>query len=366
MKIFIDLTSLARTITGIENHTLNLCKALLKNCPVNITFVLLFRNAIHPDFQEFKYHHKLKVSPFKSQFLTEQVYIPFFLLLHHFDQVFFPCFPPGLLFNGNFITICYDATMWKYQDTLSLKNRLYFKPLAERALKKAKNIFTISESSKIDIESCFPKIKGKIQNISAALPDAFGGQILYSNLQALTKKYNITKKYFISVGSIEPRKNLQFLIETIAPILQEKDMQLVLVGRKAWGCKELALKIKKLNISNFIIQTGYVSTNELQTLYNGAECFLFPSLYEGFGFPILEAFACECPVITSNVSSMPEVAGDAALFIDPRNGKMLCEAIEKILKSNNLKQELVRKGKERLKLFSWDNCAKKCLNVICK
>jgi glycosyltransferase involved in cell wall biosynthesis len=365
MKIFIDLTSLARKLTGIENYTLNLINAMVKQDTIN-EYHLVFRTSINAEFNGLNRQGIIfYLSPFKSQLLTEQIYLPYLILKKHFTFCFFPCFPPGLLTFGKIFTICYDATMWRYKKTLSIKNRFYFKPLSQLGMRRAESIFTISESSKKDIEQCFPHYKEKIYNVSAALPNSFINPV-FLNSKVIFKKYSISKKYIICVGSIEPRKNLQFVIENIEHILKKRDMQLVLVGRKAWGSKELALKIEKNKLADCIVQTGYITTNELQTLYNGAECFLFPSLYEGFGFPILEAFACECPVITSNVSSMPEVAGDAALLIDPRNGKMLIDAIECILKHQDLKNDLVRRGKERLKQFSWENSANLCINAICK
>jgi len=361
--IFIDLTALSRTITGIENYTLNLCCSLMENMPHHFKCHLLFRKEIHPAFIEYQGHHTLSISPFKSQFITEQFYIPMLLLLNKFYLCFFPCFPPGFIVKKRIITICYDAAMWKFRHTLSLKNKMYFRPLSERALKNAKTVFTISDSSQKDIEDIFPIVKGKIFNISAALPTSFSGH-LDGSFQEVSRKYSIKGKYFITVGSIEPRKNLQFLLETIAPILKNKEMKLVLVGRTAWGSKELENRINELNISNFLIKTGYISIQELRILYKNAECFIFPSLYEGFGFPILEAFSCDCPVITSNVSSMPFVAGKAALLVDPTNSQMLKEAILNIVTSQDLKSKLVIKGREQLKLFTWEKCAKDFIKVI--
>jgi glycosyltransferase involved in cell wall biosynthesis len=363
-RLFIDLTALARTITGIENYTLNLCQAILKHCPSDISCYLLFRNSIHPAFVKTRGQHKLKVSPFKSQILTEQLYIPSIIKFNRFDVSFFPCFPPGLLVSNKMFIICYDATMWKYKETLSLKNKMYFKPLTENAINKANKIFTISESSKRDIEKAFHGVANNIVNLSAALPSSFLTPS-FLPFGDLIIKFSITKKYILSVGSIEPRKNLSFLIRTVAPLLKRKDIQLVLVGRKAWGNKEVESIIKEMKIADYIITTGYISTQELQTLYRFAECFVFPSLYEGFGFPVLEAFACGCPVITSTVSSLPEVAGNAALLIDPTDGKALIESMENILENNFTRQELISKGKNQINQFSWDVCAKRFWDNFC-
>jgi alpha-1,3-rhamnosyl/mannosyltransferase len=139
---------------------------------------------------------------------------------------------------------------------------------------------------------------------------------------------------------------------------------LVLVGRKAWGSNSIDNEIEQLNIKDRILKTGYVSNFDLRCLYSKARAFLFPSIYEGFGIPILEAFACGCPVVTSRVSSMPEVAGNAALLIDPTKGDELVTAISQILDSEILRHDLIKKGLERLKNFSWNNCAQILLDAF--
>lgn len=357
-KLFIDLTGLARTITGIENYALNISKAILKSCKDDVVCYLLFRKFIHPEFLEFKDRHILKISPFDSQILTEQLYIPFYIKTNRFDYCIFACFPPGLLVRKRIISVCYDAAMWKYKETLSLKNKIYFRPLTELALKKADKILTISNSSEIEIGHYFPSLKDKITNISAALPGSFS-EIKFADYDRIVEKFGIKKKYIISVGSLEPRKNLKFLIQNIAPLLIEADINLVIVGRKAWGSSDIETLINTLKVGNRIILTGYVSTTELQSLYQFSECFVFPSLYEGFGFPILEAFSCGCPVIASNCSSIPEVAGNAAILINPLDGNELIEKIKLIVNNPAYKENFRIKGYEQLKKFSWQKCAEK-------
>jgi glycosyltransferase involved in cell wall biosynthesis len=366
MKILIDLTSLARKITGIERYSLSLSEEIVKKDNKN-QYVLIFRKNIHNFFSSIqKSNVSCCCSPFKSQLLTEQVYLPYVILRLSPDISFFPAFPPGF-FAGffHFTYMCHDAVMWKFPETLSIKNKLYFRPLAERACKKAQYIFTNSLFSKTDLISVFPKYKNKIIVLGGGVQKKFFKK-KNTEISTVLTEYKINKKYLLITGSLEPRKNLPFVFNNIGNILRKHSLLLVVVGRQAWGEKTVVDAIKKNDLVDYVILPGYVSNNHLQCLYSGAEAFLFPSLCEGFGFPILEAFACECPVITSNVSSMPEVAGDAALLIDPRNGKMLIDAIECILKYQDLKNDLVKRGKERLKQFSWENSANLCINAICK
>ena len=355
MNIFIDLTGLRRSITGIENYTLHFAKTLL-NMDNKNEYHFLFRRNIHPDFQDpvnLSSRFTFSISKFKSQFLTEQLFIPWFLANHNFDFAFFPCFPPGLfVIHKKLVFLCHDAVMWKYPKTLSLKNKLYFRPLAENALWKASLVCTNSESSREDIGHYFPNVHERTINIGAAISDKYS-EFDSAMIPKVLRKFGISRKYLLCVSSLEPRKNIPFIVTTTAEILRKHDLLLVLVGRAAWGRTAIDKAIQRVNISERVVRTGYVSLNDLKCLYSAAEVFLFPSLYEGFGFPILEAFACGCPVITSNVSSMPHVAGDAALLIDPTSEEDMKRAIHAILRQEHVRSALISKGSQQLSKFSW-------------
>lgn len=246
---------------------------------------------------------------------------------------------------------------------MSVKNRLYFKPLMERSLKHAEFILTVSESSRNELQYFFPQYSEKIRNIGAALPERVYG-VTSDEAMNLLKRLRIDTPFLLSVGTVEPRKNLPFTIKSLAPLLKGRGLKLVIAGRSAWGSVQINKLIESENLESNIIRTGYVSDCELQALYSTAEALLFPSLYEGFGLPILEAFACRCPVITSDISSMPEVAGDAAVLIDPTKGETLQNAVEKILTDTNLRCELINRGLKRLKFFSWKKCAQKVYEIL--
>lgn len=362
--MFIDLTSLCRTLTGIEKYAQNVALALLRQAPEDTTFHLMFRKEIHPSFSYLENERFIKVlSPFKAQILTEQIFIPYYLAMNQNDLCVFPSFPPGLLVFKSIVFFCPDATMWRYKDFLSLKNKLYFKPLSTMAMYKAKHICTISDSSKKDISHYFSMVQNKISNIGAALPGKFtkSSEVETKNAK---HKFEIKGDYLLTVSSLEPRKNLPLIIKSVAPVLKKRNIQLLLAGRKAWGNEEIEAIIKDYGVQDKITATGYISDFELQCLYSGAKTFIYASKYEGFGFPILEAFACECPVITSNVSSMPEVAGDAALFVDPNSQESIRNAVIRILGSEQLRNDLIHKGTERLKSFSWDETARRFLKAI--
>lgn len=169
--------------------------------------------------------------------------------------------------------------------------------------------------------------------------------------------------YILAVGKISPRKNLQTVIRALKKLQSEIPHHLITVGGNGWDFKGIKEMINSPGLAERVHFMGYVSDEMLNSLYQKASLFIYPSLYEGFGLPVLEAMAAGCPVITSNVSSMPEVAGDAALLVDPRNVEDVASAIETVCKNHSLAAELKRKGKERASLFSWEKCAEETLLI---
>jgi len=190
-------------------------------------------------------------------------------------------------------------------------------------------------------------------------------EVIYEGVSDRFKPGKQKKQNFVlAVSTLEPRKNFVRIIQSYINLREKFSAaeDLIIVGKKGWHFKEI------LNIppeyESHIDFTGYVSENKLIELYQTAKIFVYPSLYEGFGLPVLEAMACGCPVITSNVSSLPEVAGDAAILVDPYNTDALTDAMHKVLTNENLRERLAVMGLERAKKFSWERCARETLNVF--
>ena len=198
-------------------------------------------------------------------------------------------------------------------------------------------------------------------------------------LSAVRARYGLGAPYFLYVGTLHPRKNLVRLVNAFAalksangarsePADGRADMasepQLVLAGQKGWLYDEIFAKVRKLGLEDRVILTGYVPAADLPVLLSGALAFVFPSLYEGFGLPVLEAMACGTPVICSNVSSLPEVGGDAVLQIDPLDTEALAEAMHQVTTDEGLRTMLVGRGYEQVQRFSWQRCANQVLQVL--
>lgn len=224
----------------------------------------------------------------------------------------------------------------------------------DHALKHSKRVLTVSENTKKDIQNIFGTDE-RIIHIAGNAVDAAFRIIGQDETERLTKLFNIpnNKKVLLYVGNLKPHKNLPRLLEAFKELNRE-DTILVLAGR-AFDSLSLQEQEETLHIQQSVIHTGEVTKEELIALYNRAEVFVFPSLYEGFGIPPLEAMACGAPVAAANNSSIPEVVGDAAILFDARDTKQIKEAIRQLLDNEDLKQECICKGRERVKLFSWDN-----------
>ena len=165
------------------------------------------------------------------------------------------------------------------------------------------------------------------------------------------------ENYILAVGTIEPRKNIRRLIQSYLRLrdINHIEENLVIVGKQGWSCDDV-YDIPEAARDNIIFK-GYVSKNELIELYQKAKLFVYPSLYEGFGLPVAEAMACGCPVVTSNLSSLPEVAGNACLLVDPYNMKDIASAILKVLDNDQFAASLTAKGRKQVHQFTWSKCA---------
>lgn len=179
--------------------------------------------------------------------------------------------------------------------------------------------------------------------------------------------YGLSETYLLYVGTLHPRKNLVRLVQAFARFLRSSmssDLQLVLAGQKGWLFDEVFAQVRRLGLTERVVLTGYVPDADLPVLLSGALAFVFPSLYEGFGLPVLEAMACATPVVCSNVSSLPEVAGDAALLVDPLDTESLAGAIGRIVTDEGLRRTLVERGLRQIRCFSWRRCAREILQVL--
>jgi glycosyltransferase involved in cell wall biosynthesis len=233
----------------------------------------------------------------------------------------------------------------------------------KKQCQKADIILTPSENTKQDMVNEYGIVGDKIQILQPGISWE-EGLITTENIQRVKEKYNLPEKYILYLGTLEPRKNIESIIEAYnISGLKIKNYELIIVGGKGWKNKKL---LKLIENSLGVKYIGYVNKEDKQLLYNLSSLFIFPSLYEGFGLPVLEAMSQEIPVITSNRTSLPEVIGTSGYLVNPYNVLELAEAMKNILSDEKLRKMLIIQSKEQTKKFNWNNSAKKFLNLICE
>ncbi len=263
------------------------------------------------------------------------------------------------------IATIHDLVAFHHPQTIPSRYAFYMRFLIKLMIRKASAIITDTEFIRHEIIEAFHIDENKIQAVPIAVSELFRPINDQERIDQVKRRYGIKKDYFLHVGNIEPRKNLSSLFEACKLIWDKinKDFQLVVVGKKGWLYDDIFATLKKTGIEEGVIFTGYVHEEDIPVLYSGARFFVFPSIYEGFGLPILEAMRCGTPVITSRVSSMPEVAGDAALYVDPFRIEDIAEKILTLAYDGSLQEALRQKGFAQASKFSWVETARKTLKV---
>lgn len=252
----------------------------------------------------------------------------------------------------------YDLSLRLYRETHPRERVWFFEYFIKKRLQYAGHILTISEFIRQEIIAELNVPPERVTAIPLAADPLFA-PCTAEEIDHIKSRYHLPESYLLFVGSLEPRKNIDILIEAMGKLKNE--IPLVLVGWSAWGNKEWMDKIASKGLSSRVFVTGHLPDADLKGIYSGATALIYPSLYEGFGLPILEAMACGCPVICSNVASMPEVAGDAALFIDPSNSDDLTGAIETLLQDSELRNRMINKGYQQNAAFNWGKTAGKTI-----
>jgi glycosyltransferase involved in cell wall biosynthesis len=264
------------------------------------------------------------------------------------------------------LVVIYDLSFIYHPEFASPRNLAAMVKFVPESIRSSSKVITISQNSKKEITDYYKVEPSKIEVINPAVDHNIFKRQSAARVAAIKTKYGIRKPYILSVCTLEPRKNLIGVLDAFSMLdedIKEK-YALVLVGGKGWLDDELQAKFNKLSKKYDLVKTGYVPDEDLPALYSGAQVFAYPSFYEGFGMPPLEAMACGTPVITSNNSSLPEVVGDAAISIDANDTKRLSKEIQRVLNDNILSGEMIKKGLVQAKKFDWDTSAIKLINLI--
>lgn len=270
-------------------------------------------------------------------------------------------FTPAAVRNVPQVFTIYDLSLQKFRE-MHPKERVWFSNFFLKCrLRYAAHVITISDFIRSEICEYLHLPPEKVTAIPMA-PDPFFSPRGRKKSQRVVEALGLPRDYLLFVGTLEPRKNLSLLMRAAAACRSR--IPIVLTGWEGWGRDAMLKARRDQGLRGRVLTTGYVDEESLACLYSNAQALVFPSLYEGFGLPILEAMACGCPVICSNTASLPEVAGDAALLINPRDVEEVADAIDRIVDDSTLRDDLIRKGYGRAACFSWKKTAEETLAVF--
>ncbi|MDD5071614.1 MAG: glycosyltransferase family 1 protein [Patescibacteria group bacterium] len=305
--------------------------------------------------------------------LAEQIIMPYLIWREHLDLLHFPHFNVPILTPVKFAVTIHDLILTKFPTiratTLSplfykIKNFVY-RVVIWMAVKRSKIVIAVSQFTKDDIVRQFKIRTEKVAITYEGVSGSLNGKSGDSHDKEILLGYNIRSPFLLYVGNAYPHKNLEGLIKVFSVIHGKRpDLSLVLVGRQDYFYKRVKEFSKKYwDKESPVIFPGFAPDEDLKIFYSQALAYIFPSFYEGFGLPPLEAMACGCPVISSDKSSLPEVLGQAAIYFNPEDEKEMVRKVEEVIEDKNLREDLVKRGYEQVKKYSWEKCARETLRV---
>jgi len=281
--------------------------------------------------------------------------------LHHATDF---VLPPTLPSTKTILTV-HDLSFIRVPDAATPSLRSYLNQVVPRSVNHADHILADSQATKDDLIELYKTPEGKITVLLSGVDKRFKPITDTMALSHTKEKYGLTGiKYIFSVGTVQPRKNYSRVIQSLAALRKAgHNIHYVIAGGKGWLEDDMYQAIEETGLSDYIHLLGFVDDEDLPTLYSASECLVITSLYEGFGLPILEAMACGIPVITSNLSSLPEVCGQAGILVDPLDTTAITNAIQSVLSDETQREQMIQAGFKQVANFTWERSAKQLKNV---
>ena len=382
MLIALDVRSLLQPLTGVGNYTYNLLWHILEQDEQN-DYLLLGPPGIRRNLIEARLSREEKVLRLEQtaigrvqrgsaqqrlKMFMRYGSIVFFRLNYSLRRVNL-FFGPNFFgfFSSSHLTVItvHDLSYLIYPDCMAKKTLRFLQKYMPKCLARADRIIAVSKNTKKDLV----RLCGVPEEKISIVYPGYNSEVFRPakiEHRILSDTFNLEPGYILYVGTIEPRKNLVTLLEAYRLLGQRGiTAPLVLCGPMGWKSESFLTNLKTLRSTNAVRLIGYVDEQWLPLLYSGASCFVFPSLYEGFGFPVLEAMACGCPVVSSGVSAIPEVVGGAGLLLDdPRDENLLAEAVSRVLEDQDLRAQLRAEGIKQASHFSWRKTARETLKIF--
>lgn len=344
---------------GVSVYTLNLLRYFKKFSNPQNQFIIYLREKPFEDLPLPSKFFRYEIV--NGKFLWSQIFLPLHLFQNKNIDIFFsPAhYTPRFCPVPTIVTI-HDLSYLYFPQEFLKKDLIQLTDWTKYSIINAKKIIAVSKTTKKDILKTYNVDESKIE-------------VVYNGYEKAVKippptwktEFKFKQPTILYVGTLQPRKNISRLLQAFEKFRQiYPGYKLILAGKKGWMYEEVFEEISELGLNNDVFSTDFISDLQLMFLYKNAFCFVMPSKYEGFGIPILEAMSFGCPVISSFSSSLPEVGGDACLYFDPSNTYDLFEKIKLLKENDKLRKELIKKGLERIKDFSWKKCAEETLQTI--
>lgn len=369
MRIGLDYTSALRQRAGIGRYTRGIVGALADLDRDN-QYILIVPSDIGdaPPITGAGQMHfcRLPLAEWPLTIAWHRLRLPLYvdLFTGQLDLLHSPDFVLPPVRRARTIVTVHDLSFIRYPECAARGLVDYLNTVAPRSLRRADMILADSAWTRQDIINLLGMPAEKIRVVPAGVGPEYHPISDQAALAAVRERYHLPQRFILHVGTLEPRKNLTRLMEALHAMTgQEPETRLVLVGGKGWLYEDIFASVERLGLANRVVFPGYVTEADLPAVYNLATVFAYPSLYEGFGIPPLEAMACGVPVVSSNSSSLPEVTGDAALLVEPTDTDALAAAILRALTDESLRQALRERGFARARAFSWPAAAEKLLDA---
>lgn len=344
------------TRVGVSFYVFQLLFYFKSKATKDLQFLIYLRQKPRADLPSANKYFRYRVIP--GPFFWTQIFLPLSLRHEPLDVFFAPAHyaPRGI--KVPLVLTIHDLSFFRYPEDFRKRDLLKLIWWTNYSVKAAKKIIAVSQTTKKDILKIYHLPEEKV----VVIYNGFGKPSLKEG-KKLSKK--IDKNYFLYVGTLQPRKNLLTLIRAFYKFNSYfPNFELIIAGKKGWMYENLFKEVVNLGLQDKVYFTDYISEKQLEFLYKHAFAFVLPSLYEGFGFPILEAMSYGCPVIASFSSSLPEIGGKGCLYFNPQSEDDLFEKMKQIYKDNHLRNTLIKEGKKRIKLFSWKKCGQETLNLL--
>lgn len=371
LTIGIDFTSASRQRAGIGRYARELVRGLARLDQSNCYLLFVPRDA-YPDLidLEFPPNFTIRRAPLTERVLAALwqragVPLPIEAFLGRVDVLYSPDFllPPTRA-RRTIVTI-HDLSYLRVPECFPPTLKSYLDRAVPRSLRRADLVLADAQSTRNDLLELYGVSPERVQVLYSGVDKRFSPNIPMNEQERVRSKYDLHSRYLLSVSTIQPRKNYVRLIQAFSNMKpQTPNLRLLISGGKGWMYEEVYSTVEKLGLGDRVLLPGFAAEQDLPALYAMATLFVYPSLYEGFGLPVAEAMASGVPVVCSNASSLPEVAGSAALYFNPLDVRAMQDAIERALDDESMRKDLRQKGLDQVQQFSWDRAAQELAHAL--